>query len=122
MVRQTRAAALDVLSQDYMTFARARGLSRSRVTVVYALRNVALPVVASLGLLLIVALPGAILVEVVFSIPGFGSMMVEAVGTKDVPLVQGLALVSAAYVILVSVLVDLASGALDPRLRGRRLR
>jgi len=119
VVRQTRAASLDVLSQDYMTFARARGLSRSRVALNYALRNVALPVVASLGLLLIVALPGAILVEVVFSLPGFGSMMVEAVSAKDIPVVQGLALVSAAYVIVVSVLVDLASAALDPRLRGR---
>lgn len=117
VVRQTRAAALDVLDQDYITFARARGLSRPRVAVNYALRNVALPVVASLGLLLIVALPGAILVEVVFSIPGFGSMMVEAVGAKDVPVVQGLALFAAAYVIAVSVLVDLASAAVDPRLR-----
>jgi peptide/nickel transport system permease protein len=119
VVRQTRAASLDVLSQDYLTFARARGLSPARVALNYALRNVALPVTSSLGLLLIIALPGAILVEVVFSLPGFGSMMVEAVGAKDVPVVQGLALVSAAYVIVVSVLVDLASAALDPRLRGR---
>ncbi|MBX3092936.1 MAG: ABC transporter permease [Cryobacterium sp.] len=115
--RQTRAAALDVLDQDFITFARARGLSRTRVAVTYALRNVALPIVASLGLVLIVALPGAVLIEVVFSIPGFGSMMVEAVGAKDVPVVQGLALFSAVYVVAVTILVDMASAAVDPRLR-----
>lgn len=119
VVRQTRAATLDVLQQDYLVFARARGLARPHIVVTYVLRNVALPVVASLGLLLIVALPGAVLVEVVFSLPGIGSMMVEAVGAKDVPVVQGLAIISAAYVIVVSVAVDVGSSILDPRIRGR---
>lgn len=117
VVRQTRAAALDVLDQDYVMFARARGLTRPHIVGTYVLRNVALPVVAALGLVLIVALPGAVLVEVVFSVAGIGSMMVEAVGAKDVPVVQGLAIVSAIYVIVVSIGVDLASSALDPRIR-----
>jgi peptide/nickel transport system permease protein len=119
VVRQTRAATLDVLQQDYLVFARARGLARPRIAAAYVLRNVALPVVASLGLLLIVALPGAVLVEVVFSLPGVGSMMVEAVGAKDVPVVQGLAIISAVYVIIVSVAVDVGSAILDPRIRAR---
>ena len=119
VVRQTRAATLDVLQQDYLMFARARGLARPRIVVTYVLRNVALPVVASLGLLLIVALPGAVLVEVVFTLPGVGSMMVEAVGAKDVPVVQGLAIISAVYVIVISVVVDVGSSILDPRIRGR---
>lgn len=119
VIRQTRAAALDVLDQDYVMFARARGLARPHVLVAYVLRNVALPVVASLGMLLIVALPGAVLVEVVFSLPGIGSMMVEAVSAKDVPVVQGLAIISAVYVIVVSIVVDASSAVLDPRIRGR---
>jgi peptide/nickel transport system permease protein len=117
VVRQTRAAALGVIDQDYLTFARARGLSRLRIQITYALRNVALPIVSSLGLVLIVALPGAILVEVVFSLPGLGSMMVESVGAKDVPVVQALAIFSALYVVVVNVGVDLVSLLVDPRLR-----
>jgi len=117
VVRQTRAAALGVLDQDYLTFARARGLSRTRVQLTYALRNVALPIVSSLGLVLIVALPGAILVEVVFSLPGVGSMMVESVGAKDIPVVQALAIFSALYVVVVNIGVDVCSLMLDPRLR-----
>ncbi|MBV1849959.1 ABC transporter permease [Catellatospora tritici] len=117
VVRQTRAAALGVLDQDYLTFARARGLSRVRVQTTYALRNVALPIISSLGLVLIVALPGAILVEVVFSLPGVGSMMVESVGAKDVPVVQALAIFTALYVVVVNTGVDLCSLLIDPRLR-----
>ena len=116
VVRQTRAAALGVLDQDYLTFARARGLSPARMSA-YVLRNIALPVLSSLGLVLIVALPGAVLVEVVFSLPGLGSAMVEAVGAKDVPVVQGLALFSALYVVVVNAGVDLLSLVADPRLR-----
>lgn len=119
VVRQTRAAALDVLDQDSILFARARGLARPLVMLRYVLRTIAPQVVAVLGLLLIVALPGAVLVEVVLSLPGVGSLMVEAVAAKDVPVVQGLAIASALYVIVVSVLVDVFTVAVDPRIRAR---
>jgi len=117
VVRQTRAAALDVMYEDYVTFARARGLSRSRLLGAYALRNVSLPIVTSAGFILILALSGAVLVETVFSLPGVGSLIVESVTTKDVPVVQGVALMLAFYVIVINVLIDLSVMVIDPRTR-----
>jgi len=117
VVRQTRAAALDVMHEDYVTFARARGLSRSRLLGVYVLRNVSLPIVTSAGFILILALSGAVLVESVFSLPGVGSLVVESVTTKDVPVVQGVALMLAFYVIVINVLIDLSVMVIDPRTR-----
>jgi peptide/nickel transport system permease protein len=117
VVRQTRAAALDVMHEDYVTFARARGLSRSRLLGAYALRNVSLPIVTSAGFILILALSGAVLVETVFSLPGVGSLIVESVTTKDVPVVQGVALMLAFYVIVINVLIDLSVMVIDPRTR-----
>jgi peptide/nickel transport system permease protein len=117
IVRQTRAAALDVMSQDYVTFARARGLGRRRIVVAYALRNVALPIITSAGFILILALSGAVLVETVFSLPGVGSLIVESVTTKDVPVVQGVALTLAFYVIVVNLLIDVSAMVIDPRTR-----
>jgi peptide/nickel transport system permease protein len=117
IVRQTRAAALDVMHEDYVTFARARGLSRRRILTAYALRNVSLPIVTSAGFILILALSGAVLVETVFSLPGVGSLIVESVTTKDVPVVQGVSLMLACYVIVINVLIDLTVMVLDPRTR-----
>jgi peptide/nickel transport system permease protein len=117
VVRQTRAAALDVMHEDYVTFARARGLSRSRLLGAYALRNVSLPIVTSAGFILILALSGAVLVESVFSLPGVGSLIVESVTTKDVPVVQGVALMLAFYVIVINVLIDVSVMVIDPRTR-----
>jgi peptide/nickel transport system permease protein len=117
LVRQTRAAALNVMSEDYVTFARARGLSRTRILAAYALRNVSLPIVTSAGYVLILALSAGVLVETVFSIPGIGSLIVESVTAKDIPVVQGVSLLLALYVIVVNVLVDLSVLAIDPRTR-----
>ncbi|ANY09748.1 ABC transporter permease [Pseudonocardia sp. HH130630-07] len=117
VVRQTRAAVLDVMRQDYITFARARGLSRRRTLVQYALRNTALPVVTAAGLLLITAVSGAVLVETVFSLPGLGNLMIQSVNAKDVPVVQGLTLVVGGFVVLVNLLVDLLMLLIDPRTR-----
>ncbi|MFE2426815.1 ABC transporter permease [Streptomyces sp. NPDC059373] len=117
VIRQTRAATLGVTQQDYMTFARLRGLSARRILFRYALRNASLPVITSVGMLLIAALSAAVFVEQVFSLPGIASLLYEAVIQKDVPLVQGLALVTGAFVILVNMLVDLLGLALDPRTR-----
>ncbi len=117
IVRQTRAAVLDVMRQDYVTFARARGLSPARTLVRYALRNTALPVITTAGLLLIVAISGTVLVESVFSLPGMGSLMIQSVTAKDIPVVQGLALVIALFVVVINLLVDLITLVVDPRTR-----
>lgn len=117
IVRQTRAATLEVMQQDYVTFARARGLSRYRILVPYALRNTAPPILTAAGMLLIVAVSGTVLVETVFSLHGTGSLMVEAVSAKDIPVVQGLTLFIALFVVLVNLLVDLLLLVVDPRTR-----
>lgn len=117
LIRQTRAGALNVLQQDYMTFAKARGLDPSRVFFRYALRNSAMPVVTAAGLILIAALSGAVLVETVFSVPGVGSLMVQSVTEKDLPVVQGLAVCLGAFVIVVNLTVDVVALLIDPRMR-----
>jgi peptide/nickel transport system permease protein len=117
LVRQTRAAVLNVLSQDYITFARARGLSRTRTLFQYALRNTALPITTAAGLMMIAAIGGTVLVEQVFSLQGIGQLMVQAVSAKDVPVVQGLALCIALFVVAVNFLVDMAALVIDPRTR-----
>ncbi len=117
IIRQTRAAALDVMSRDYMVFARARGLGRRRILWNYALRNSALPVVTTAGLLLVLSLSGAVFVETVFGLPGLGSLLVESISSRNVPVVQGLTLFAAAIVVLANLLTDLLGLALDPRTR-----
>ncbi|MER6951003.1 ABC transporter permease [Nonomuraea sp. NPDC000554] len=111
LIRQTRAAALDIGGQDYLTFARARGLSRLRIWGSYSLRNAAMPVLTVAGLLAATNLSGAVFVERAFSLPGLGSLLIQAVNQKDLPLV----LLGGAVVIMV--LVDLAYLVIDPRVR-----
>lgn len=117
VARQTRAAALNVVQQDYITFARARGLSPTRVLVRYALRNTALPVVTVVGLLLIVALSGALFIEQVFSLSGVGALMYQSVNLRDIPVVQGLAFFASLFVISINLAVDLVALVIDPRTR-----
>ncbi len=117
IVRQTRAATFDVMSRDYVTFARARGLSPSRIVVRYALRNTAVPVVTATGLLFVVLLSGAVLVEKVFSLSGAGQLMVESVTAKDIPVVQGLAFFTALLVVVLNLIVDAVVLVIDPRTR-----
>jgi peptide/nickel transport system permease protein len=117
IVRQTRAATLNVMEQDYVTFARARGLNRYRLLIPYALRNTALPMVTAAGLMLIGAISGTVIIETVFSLKGVGSLMIESVQAKDIPVVQGLAIFIAVLVVLVNLLVDLLSMVIDPRIR-----
>jgi peptide/nickel transport system permease protein len=117
VVRQARASVLDVASQDFVTFARARGLRNRRVLAQYILRNSALPIVTTTGLLLIYAISGAVLVETVFSLPGVGQLLVQSIEDKDVPVVQGLALFLALVVVAANLAVDLLSLTIDPRTR-----
>lgn len=114
LVRFTRTALVRELDQDYVVFARARGLGRVRV-LRYALRNCAVPILTATGLVLTSALIGSVLVEVVFALPGLGSLLVDAVSFKDVPVVQGVALLLTLLIALVNLAVDAAYTAADPR-------
>ncbi|WP_158932339.1 ABC transporter permease [Acidisphaera sp. S103] len=117
LMRHTRSAMLSVLDQDYVRTARAKGLSKSRVILRHALRNALIPVVTLGALELGTLLSGAVLTEQVFSIPGFGKMVVDAVFNRDYPVVQGVVLVTAFLFILLNLLADILYVLINPRLR-----
>lgn len=117
IIRYTRTGMLEALDQDYVVFASARGLPRWRVIFGYGLRNALIPVITASGLILGVMLTGAVLVEVTFSLPGLGSLLIEAVNWHDIPVVQGLAMMTATVVILVNLLTDILYLFIDPRIR-----
>jgi peptide/nickel transport system permease protein len=117
LMRHTRSAMLSVLDQDYVRTARAKGLSRARVILRHALRNALIPVVTLGALELGTLLSGAVLTEQVFSIPGFGKMVVDAVFNRDYPVVQGVVLVTAFLIILLNLLADILYVLINPRLR-----
>ncbi len=120
IARQTRSAMLEVLNEDYVRTARAKGLAPSRVVGVHALRNALIPVVTTIGLQASTAFSGAILTETIFSWPGIGKWLVDAVGRRDYPSVQGGILLIASIVMLVNFSVDLIYGLLNPRIRHGR--
>src|SRR5215469_15407081 len=117
LVKHTRAAVIGVLDQDYLTFARARGLSPYRVLLVYALRNALIPVVTISGLILSYVIVGAVLVEDTFSLPGIGQLLVQSATAKDLPMLQGVAVLVATVVIVANLLADVAYIVADPRIR-----
>jgi peptide/nickel transport system permease protein len=116
VLKLTRTAVIGSLEQDYVTFARARGIPRRRVLRAYALRNGLVPIVTAAGLLLAYMLAGTVLVEVTFALPGLGSLLVESVRTLDIPMVQALTILIATIVVLVNLLADLVYVAIDPRI------
>lgn len=120
IVRMTRSAMLEVLGEDYIRTARAKGLSRLRVIVVHALRNALLPVVTVIGLQVGVMLAGAILTETIFSWPGIGRWLIDALQRRDYPVVQGGVLLIAILIILVNLCVDLLYGVVNPRIRHKK--
>ena len=117
VVKITRASMIEELDRDYITFARARGLSATRITFAYLLRNALIPVVTAAGLIVVGLLASAIYVEVTFALPGLGSLTVDAVQKRDIPLIQGTTLVFSVFVILVNLLIDVAYTLIDPRIR-----
>lgn len=117
VARMTRSAMLEVLSQDYVRTARAKGLAERVVVNRHALRNALIPVVTILGLQLGTLLSGAVLTETVFAWPGIGRLLVEAVLARDYPVIQGATLLIAATFVALNVLVDVLYGLLDPRIR-----
>lgn len=120
IVRMTRSSMLEVLGEDYIRTARAKGLTRMRVIVVHALRNAMLPVVTVIGLQVGTLLAGAILTETIFSWPGLGRWLIEALQRRDYPVVQGGVLLVAILIIVVNLLVDLLYGVVNPRIRHKK--
>jgi peptide/nickel transport system permease protein len=116
LVRFTRAALIRELDQDYLVFARARGLP-TRLIVGYALRNSLIPILTALGLILTSTLAGTVLVEVTFALPGLGTLLVDSVTFKDMPVVQALALLLTLLISAVNLLVDVGYALADPRIR-----
>ncbi len=117
IARQTRSAMLEVLGEDYVRTAKSKGLTPFRVIGVHALRNAMIPVITTIGLQVGVMLAGAILTETIFSWPGIGKWMVDAVFKRDYAVVQGGLLMIAGVIMLVNLLVDVAYGFVNPRIR-----
>lgn len=116
LMRMTRTAMLEVIRQDYIRTAKAKGASSRRVTYGHALRNALLPVVTVIGTNFGFALGGSIVLEQVFTIPGLGSLMINAIRQKDVPIVMGAVMTTAIFASLINLLVDIIYTYIDPRL------
>ncbi len=115
--RMVRATLLEVINEDYIRTARAKGLSRFRTILLHAMPNTMLPIITLLGLQLGALLAGAVITEVVFSWPGIGQLTIEAIHTRDYPLVQSCILLISLSYVLVNIVTDILYGILDPRVR-----
>lgn len=119
LMRQMRSAMLDVMRQDFVRTARAKGQRPSLVIVRHAMRNALIPVTTLLGLQLGALLSGAVLTEQVFTLPGFGKLVVDAIYNRDYAVVQGVVMVTATAYIVINLLVDIAYAVIDPRISAR---
>ncbi|MEG9297723.1 ABC transporter permease [Mangrovibacillus sp. Mu-81] len=117
IARLTRSSMLEVLTQDYIRTARAKGLSPVKIVVKHALRNALLPVVTVLGTLAAGILTGTFVIEQIFAIPGMGKYFVESINQRDYPVIMGTTVFYSAFLIVMLFLVDLAYGFLDPRIK-----
>ena len=117
IARMTRATMLEVLSEDYIRTARARGVGSRRLLLRHALKNAAVPIVTTIGLGIALLLGGVIVTESVFAIPGIGRLTVDSVLRHDYPVIQGIVLVVAAAYVFINLAVDLLYTVLDPRIR-----
>jgi len=117
IARMTRASMLDVLAQDYIRTAQAKGLSNDKVLIGHALKNAAVPIATIIGVSFALLISGVVVTETVFAIPGLGRLTVDAILRRDYPIIQGIILVFSAAYVLVNLLVDLSYTFLDPRIR-----
>ena len=117
VMRMTRATMLEVLSQDYVRTARAKGASRRSVTYHHALRNALIPVVTVVGFQVGTLMSGAAIVEVIFGLPGLGYTLIQAIFARDYPLVQTTTMLLAPIFVILNLTVDLLYGVIDPRIR-----
>jgi peptide/nickel transport system permease protein len=116
LARITRSSMLEVLGQDYIRTARAKGQARWKVIVKHALRNVVVPVVTVIGIITSSLVSGSVVIETVFSLPGVGRLVIEGIQRRDYPIIQGGLLVTAVFFVLINLIVDLLYHRLDPRL------
>lgn len=117
IARITRVSVLEAIGQDYVRTARAKGLDSVTVMLKHVLKNALIPIITIVGLVVRGLLGGSILVETVFGIPGFGSLMVSSILTRDIPLLQGCVVYCAAIFVVINLLVDLSYGLVNPRVR-----
>jgi peptide/nickel transport system permease protein len=117
--RMMRSSMIEILRQDYIRTARAKGMSEKRVMFVHALRNAVLPVIAMIGLDVGIFMSGVVVVENVFGWPGIGQLMWQAIQSLDIPIIMGVTTVAAAFNILGNLLADLTTPLVDPRIRLR---
>jgi peptide/nickel transport system permease protein len=116
-MRMTRSSMLEVLRQEYMQTARAKGLRPRVVMVRHALKNAFIPIATVLGVQFGALLGGTVVIEVIFGLPGVGRLVIDAITARDYPMLQGTVLFLATMFALVNLLVDMAYGYLDPRIR-----
>ena len=117
IARITRATMLEVLSQDYIRTARAKGLGERSILFIHALKNAAVPIVTVIGIGIALLIGGAVVTESVFAIPGLGRLTIDAIVRRDYPLIQGIVLMFSFIYVLVNLAIDIAYMALDPRIR-----
>jgi peptide/nickel transport system permease protein len=121
VIKITRASMIEELQKDYVAFARARGLTNRRIMTSYVLRNALIPVVTAAGLIVVGLLTGAVLVEVTFGLPGLGSLLVTSVTQRDLPVIQGIVLILAIFIVLMHIGIDVLYTLIDPRIRFGRV-
>src|SRR5579884_554435 len=117
VARITRASMLDVLAQDYIRTAQAKGLSHDKVLIGHALKNAAVPIATIIGIGVALLISGVVVTETVFAIPGLGRLTVDAILRRDYPIIQGIILIFSAVYVVINLLVDLSYTLLDPRIR-----
>ena len=117
IARITRASMLEVLSQDYIRTAQAKGLGTNQVLIGHALKNAAVPIVTIIGIGIALLISGVVVTETVFAIPGMGRLVVDAILRRDYPIIQGIILIFSGVYVLINLLVDLSYTFLDPRIR-----
>ena len=117
LARMTRSTMLEVLAEDYIRTARAKGVSSQRLLLRHALKNAAVPIVTTIGLGIAMLLSGVIVTESVFAIPGIGRLTVDSILRRDYPVIQGIVLVTASAYVAINLVTDLLYGLFDPRIR-----
>jgi peptide/nickel transport system permease protein len=117
LIRQTRGAMLDVLQEDYIRTARAKGALEGRVLFKHALQNAFIPIITRIGMMIPFLVGGAVVTEQIFAWPGLGSLMVLSINSRDYPVIMGITVFIAAAVLIGNMIVDLVYGLLDPKIR-----
>ena len=120
LARQTRSSILETISLDFVRTARSKGLREKSILIRHVMRNALIPILTLLGMQIRVLFGGVVLVENIFNVPGMGNLLVSSVNNRDIPMVQACVLVMAVVVVIANLLVDIAYGVVDPRIRQER--